>query len=195
MRLFTSHLRRVVPDPAVVPVELGDLRELRERPAQLVARERRAREPRRPLETRRPRRTGSAAARCRTPPLRPCVGSHRSRSASGGSLKPRPPVLLVAACGCRRRRARPSSATAAAAGTPSENWCTYGLTKSRFEKLGSAAEERLQPERRARAPAAMPCENGFDERVGRGAVAVERRDRAASGCRSRSTRTMPTTLR
>src|SRR5947199_300437 len=48
--LVRDELRRVVPNPAVVAVEHRDVAELRERPAQLVTRQRRAREARRPLE-------------------------------------------------------------------------------------------------------------------------------------------------
>ncbi len=40
--LVEDELRRVVPDLAVVAIELGDLAELRERPAQFIARQRRA---------------------------------------------------------------------------------------------------------------------------------------------------------
>ena len=50
--LVHHHLRRVVPDAAVVAIELGDRPELRIRTAQLVARERRAGEPRWSLRSR-----------------------------------------------------------------------------------------------------------------------------------------------
>src|SRR6267378_1511372 len=66
--------------------------------------------------------------------LPPLVGSHRSRSDVGGSLKP--PQRF---CSCTVRLPTYDTSTVVRHGSwrcaPSENWCTYGLTKSVFEKL------------------------------------------------------------
>src|SRR6266851_4719376 len=91
--------------------------------------------------------------------LPPFVGSHLSRSDTGGSLKP--PHRF---CSCRVRLPTYESSTVVRPGnwrcTPSENWCTYGLTKSVFEKPGPRPRNVCRPSDDPGA-GATPCENGF----------------------------------
>ena len=88
IRLFTMQLGRVVPDAPVVPIELGDLRELREWPAQLVAGQRRAREPRSSPRIPATPKNGFGSSSLQNATEPPLVGSQRSRSATGGVLNP-----------------------------------------------------------------------------------------------------------
>src|SRR5206468_1748612 len=100
---------------------------------------------------------GSSSLQNETCP--PFVGSHRSRSETGGSLKP--PQRFCS--WCVRLPTYETSIVVRHGSSrcaPSENWCTYGLTKSRFEKPTLRPRNVWRPCDEPGA-SAMPCANGF----------------------------------